>query len=155
MEEYLQKVKDRLEEKKLGKFWIFPDKATFKPLSVTEKQMTDKIASNLTKYEGRKIANVRMYVDTTSKTIKENGPVISVAIGVFTITNNGELSPKGGGAITVHYHPSDLEIRKFTTKDLFQFTKLCADKVIRSDPIGGITLENLLKRLKKQKINLD
>lgn len=155
MEEYLRKVKERLNDKGLSKFWCFPERITFKPLMISKEDVIRKVQENKSKYVGKTVAFVKVSVLSYDGLTSSNDDAIRIMISIYIILQDCSLTSKGGNTISINYRPSDIELRKFTTKDLYKFIQLCANKDIRSDPIGGVTLENLLKKLKKQKINLD
>lgn len=154
--EYLTHLRTKLRENQLTGFWIMCDRKDFNPIKgLSEPKLEQQMKEKPQYYVGKRIANIRIYVDPSKKTIDNDEMVISVAIVIMHVNDEAELDTSKSRHLTVNYYTEELEERKFKLKDVERMMRLCAAKKLKSDPLNGITFSEVIKKLKKKNINLD
>jgi hypothetical protein len=155
-EDYLINLRTKLRDNQLTDFWIMCDRKDFNPIKgLSEAKLEQQMKEKSQYYVGKRIANIRIYVDPSKKTIENDEMVIRVAIVVMHINDDAELDTSKSRHLTVNYYIEELEERKFKLKDVERMMRLCASKKVKSDPLNGITFSEVIKKLKKKNINLD
>ena len=107
------KIRDKLEDKKLKDFWIFPDRSDFKPIkNTTRKQIQSYLKAKVRYYAGKKIANV--YTTFRSKinfdNITENDIIYRLNIIIFDISEDGNIDTNisDSRSLTIVYNKKDI-----------------------------------------------
>ena len=68
MEEYFNKLKDKIKEKKLNEFWIFSDRTDFKPIKTTSEKSIKKMLKEKSQYyKNKHICNVKLIFKSNIK----------------------------------------------------------------------------------------
>ncbi len=157
MEEYIVKLREKVKSRKMGFFWLMPNRKDFKPIIFSEKEMTQRITDNLSKYAGKQIANVRCILAPDPKrAIARDECLVRFSVTVYTIREDGHMKMTNRSTgVTVEYYEDDLNDRKFAFKDMERFVKLCAEGHISSDAIQGRTFKQHIDALKKKRIIFD
>jgi hypothetical protein len=154
--EYLNNLRKKLRDNQLTDFWIMCNRKDFNPIKgLSEAKLEEMIKEKSQYYIGKKIANIRIFVDPSKKTIDNDKMVIRIAIVIMHINEDAKLDTSKSKYLTVNYYTEELEERKFKLKDVERMMRLCVAKKIKSDPLNGITFSEVLKKLKKKDINLD
>ena len=160
IETYFFKLKDKLEEKELDDFWIFPDRSDFKPIkNTTKKQIQSYLKGKVKYYAGKKIANVytifRPRINFNN--IKEEDWIYTIKITIFEISEEGNIdtSISDSWDLNIVYNKKELEDNHFSIKELDIMIKVVSDRNIMTD-IGGMSYSswirsynNLLKKQRK------
>ena len=161
IETYFFKLKDKLEEKELNDFWIFPDRSDFKPIkNTTKKQIQSYLKKNVRYYAGKKIANV--YTTFRSKinfdNITEKDIIYRLNITIFDISEDGNIDTNisDSRSLTIVYNKKELAENHFSIKELEIMIKIASEEQIRTD-INGISYSSWIRSysnlLKKQRKN--
>ena len=155
-EEYLTNLRKKLRDNQLTDFWIMCDRKDFNPIKgLSETKLEEQMKEKPQYYVGKRIANIRIYVDPSKKTINDGKMVISVAIVIMHVNEEADLDTSKSRHLTVNYYTEELEERKFKLKDVERMMRLCAAKKVKSNPLTGITFTTFLNKLNKKNINLD
>ena len=150
--EYLNKLSAKIEDKDLEVFWLMVDREDFKPIkNHSDKQLKELLKKKIKYYEGKRIANVKIFVKNKESYIKKNDSLVELVFDIRKISDRGFLNDTGL-SLLVKYYQDDLDNKKPTLKDVQRFMKLCADKTLRSSVIGGHKYSELIKKLEIQKI---
>ncbi len=161
IETYFFKLKDKLEEKKLDDFWIFPDRSDFKPIkNTTKKQIQSYLKKNVRYYAGKKIANV--YTTFRSRinfnNIKEDDIIYKINIIICEISEDGNIDTNFGDSwdLIIVYNKKELAENHFSIKELEIMIKIASEEQIRTD-LNGISYSSWIRSysnlLKKQRKN--
>jgi len=159
IETYFFKLKDKLEEKGLDDFWIFPDRTDFKPIkNKSRKQIQSYLKGKVRYYAGKKIANVytifRPRINFNN--IKEEDWIYTIKITIFEISEEGNIATNLGDSwdLNIVYNKKELSDNHFSIKELDIMIKMASDDEITSD-LGGITYSTWIRSysdfLKKQR----
>jgi sulfite reductase alpha subunit-like flavoprotein len=152
IKKYLDKLDEKLDNKKLDNFWLLVDRVDFKPIKgLTDKEFRKKIKDKVSYYAGKRIANVTIHVKNRNSCIKKKDSLVHLVFDIRKITDSG-LAFDTGDSLKVLYYEDDLEEKKPTLKDVQRFMKLCADGVLGSSTMGGIKYSKLMNKLKEKKI---
>ena len=150
--EYLNKLREKIENKDLEVFWLMVDREDFKPLkNYSDKQLKELLKKKIKYYEGKRIANVKIFVKNKESYIKKNDSLVELVFDIRKISDRGFLNDTGL-SLLVKYYQDDLDKKKPTLKDVQRFMKLCADDILGSTVIGGLKYLDLMKDLKTKKI---
>jgi len=161
IETYFFKLKDKLEEKELNDFWIFPDRTDFKPIkNKSRKQIQTYLKGKVRYYAGKKIANVytifRPRINFNN--IKEEDWIYTIKITIFEISEEGNIATNLGDswALNIVYNKKELAENHFSIKELDIMIKIASDRKIMSD-MGGMSYSSWIRYysdlLKKQRKN--
>jgi hypothetical protein len=161
IETYFFKLKDKLEEKQLKDFWIFPDRSDFKPIkNTTRKQIQSYLKEKVRYYAGKKIANVyttfRPRINFNN--ITEDDFIYRLNIIIFEISEDGSIDTNIGDSwdLIIIYNKKELAENHFSLKELDIMIKMASERKIITD-LGGITynkwIHNYNNVLKKQRKN--
>jgi hypothetical protein len=155
MLEYLKELDTKYTERNMTYFWAMCDNETFKPMKkYSDRQIEAKFMKNPERYKGRWVANIKVYIDNTKHAVKQDDSLIDVIYNIFKVKNNGEIDFDGRAkTLRALYFKDDLNKRKFKSKDIEKFMKLCYEGVLRSDVLNGKPFKLLMKELKKKKID--
>jgi hypothetical protein len=153
--DYLKALEKKYAEKKLEDFWVFTDRATFKPIKESQEKVHKYLKKNAARLAGEHIAVISVYIKPSKTYIKKNKSLVSLMITVFGIKENGTLSSIDRNGLRVYYKKKDLELRKFKLADVDRFMRLCADGILESETMIGISLRTALKKLKNKNIDFD
>lgn len=153
--DYLKALAKKYEERKLEVFWVFTDRATFKPIKEPQEKVLKYVKKNAARLAGQHIAVITVYIKASKTHIKKNKPLVSIMMTVFGIEKNGSLSTIDENSLLVYYKKKDLELRKFKLADVERFMRLCAEGILESETMIGMSLRNALKKLDKMNIDLD
>ena len=159
METYFFKLKDKLEEKELKDFWIFPDRSDFKPIkNTTRKQIQSYLKGKVRYYAGKKIANV--YTTFRSRinfdNIIEDNWIYTLNIIIFDISEDGNIDTNisDSRSLTIVYNKKELAENHFSIKELEIMIKMASDGIITTGA-GSISYKTLIRYysdfLKKQR----
>ena len=161
IETYFFKLKDKLEEKELKDFWIFPDRSDFKPIkNTTRKQIQTYLKEKVRYYAGKKIANVyttfRPRINFNN--ITEEDFIYRLNIIIFEISEDGNIDTNIADSwrLIIIYNKKELTENHFSIKELDIMIKMASERKIITD-LGGITynkwIHNYNNVLKKQRKN--
>jgi hypothetical protein len=151
---YLKELDKKYSKKDMNYFWVMCDNETFKPMkNYSDKEIQNKFMKNPTKYAGRSVAHITIYIKYRIGALIDNDSLIHVIITIFKIQQDGKINYSSGvKTLMVLYFKDDLEKKKFKTKDVERFMRLCYDGVLRSEVLNGKPFKVLMKELKKKKI---
>jgi hypothetical protein len=153
IKKYLDKLDEKIDNKRLTMFWLLVDRIDFKPIkNLSDKDFYKKIKDKVNYYAGKRIANVKIYVKNKNSYIKKNDSLVHLVFGIREVSPSGLLSSTGRSLLVLYYQ-DDLEQNKPTLKDVQRFAKLCSDGILGSSVIGGIKFSKLIGKLKDKKIN--
>ena len=159
IETYFFKLKDKLEEKGLDDFWIFPDRSDFKPIkNTTKKQIQSYLKEKVRYYAGKKIANVyttfRSIINFDN--ISENDIIYKINIMIFEISEEGNIDTNFGDSwdLIIVYNKKELAENHFSIKELEIMIKMASDEIITTGA-GSISYNTWIRYysdfLKKQR----
>jgi hypothetical protein len=152
VKKYLDKLDEKIDNKRLTNFWLLVDRVDFKPIkNLSDKDFYKKIKDKVNYYAGKRIANVTIYVKNKNSYIKKNDSLVHLVFDIRKISPSGLLSDTGR-SLKVLYYQDDLEQNKPKLKDVQRFAKLCSDGILGSSVIGGIKFSKLMDKLKDKKI---
>jgi hypothetical protein len=135
-------------------FWLLVDRDDFKPLkNYTNKKLKEMFKNKIKYYEGKRIADIKIYVDNKESSINKHESLIHLVFGIWKISDRGLLNSTGQ-TLKVRYFKDDLDIKKLTLKDVQRFMQLCANNILGSSVIGGIKYSKLVKELEDKKIKI-
>jgi hypothetical protein len=150
--DYLNKLSNKIKEKKLQVFWLMVDREDFKPIKIdSDKQIKELFKKKIKYYTGKRIAIVKFFVKNKELYINKNDSLVHLVFDIRTISDRGTLNDTGS-SLKVKYYQDDLDKKKPTLKDVQRFMKLCADDILGSTVIGGLKYSDLMKELKTKKI---
>jgi hypothetical protein len=153
VKKYLDKLDEKIDNKRLTNFWLLVDRVDFKPIkNLSDKDFYKKIKDNISYYAGKRVANVTIYVKNKNSYIKKNDSLVHLVFDIRKISPSGLLSDTGN-SLKVLYYQDDLVHKKPTLKDVQRFAKLCSDDILGSSVIGGIKFSKLMEKLKDKKIS--
>uniref|UniRef100_A0A6C0M1I2 Uncharacterized protein n=1 Tax=viral metagenome TaxID=1070528 RepID=A0A6C0M1I2_9ZZZZ len=154
--EYLQKLTDMIDAKKLDGFWVMCDRSDFKPIKKNKVEIRKMLKEKSQYYAGKKIAYVNLYPNLDA--IKDSSEdAFIMTIYIYEINDKGEFGKTqfDTWGLKIRYKLSDFSIRKFKMKDVEKLMRLCADEIITTEILNGSSFKNFMKKLDKLKINLD
>jgi hypothetical protein len=152
VKKYLDKLDEKIDNKRLTMFWLLVDRVDFKPIkNLSNKDFYAKIKDNINYYAGKRIASIKIYVKNKNSYIKKNKSLVELVFDIRKISPSGLLSDTGRSLLVLYYQ-DDLEQNKPTLKDVQRFAKLCSDGILGSSVIGGIKFSKLMDKLKDKKI---
>jgi len=148
MEEYLKKLDEKIKEKGLTHFCVFPDLKTFKIIKKTDDQLIKIMKKNPEKYAGRHFAKILL--DVNFKELKRNGDVFTTIIHIYKINEYGEIdiSSKGWRLFLI-YRPEDIEKHPFKIKNLHKLVDWTYNKKTVTHSLFGMYYDELEKDLKR------
>jgi hypothetical protein len=157
MEEYLERLDEKIKEKGLRNFCVFPDLKTFKVIKKTQKQMVEIMKKNPEKYAGRHLAVVFLHVDLKRQKTTDSifaDTVFTTIIDIFEIYDDGDINKVSSGSWRLHlkYRPDDIINHPFKIKNLQKMINWTYNKKIESYSIFGMyydEFEDRIKRLQK------
>jgi len=153
MEEYLKKLDEKIKEKGLRNFCVFPDLKTFKIIKKNQEQISKIMKKNPEKYAGRHLAVV--FIDINFKALKQNGDVFTIIIHIYKIYDDGETNIVASDNWKLHlkYRPENIEQHPFKIKNLQKLIDWTYNKKTMSHSIFGMYYDELDERIKRlQKI---
>lgn len=149
--EYLKELREKLLERNLADFWVMADRADFKPLKKTKKEIDQMLEEKGAYYKKKRIARIHCYVNPDN--LKDPAMfVMSVKVVVMEITEEGTIDrkPASSYGLCINFYKEDLEHIKFSLKLVEALLRLVSAKKkdrIETDVINGIPYEVLRKRL--------
>lgn len=153
--DYLVDLKDKLEVRDLLHFWVMAERQDFKPMKGYDKKQIKKyLKSKAEYYEGKKIAEVFVYIDP--KALTKNKIAMSIKVVIYLIEEGGAID-KNSNSIwvsAINFKEEDLEIQKFKLKLVEQIMKVTTDEIIETDALNGMGYLRFVKKLKKKGIKL-
>ena len=153
-------------------FWIIADRSDFKPLKKiniekkkeikTNIHSIKEIKDNLLKikgeyYKNKKFSEIKIVLDTNIldkvNDIRQyinikNKVILTVYITIFLIRPNGTISFDNKRELIVKYIVDDFRTLNYKLKNVEVLMRLCADSVITTNTIEGISYRKLLKKVK-------
>jgi hypothetical protein len=165
--EYMEKVDDFIQEKKLYNFWFFPDEKGFKNriTDMNSKDIKQMIKKDLDKYKGRIVCQLTMrtnYKDPQSLPMKAETPhgekipiYMHGQIMVFKILDDGNIKATTKSGIEFGWRKEDFEVTKFSLKLLERLVRIAASKKYYCTLTFGCPISYIVKELKKKKIEID
>ena len=153
MEEYLKKLDEKIKEKGLTHFCVFPDLKTFKIIKKNQDQMVKLMKKTPEKYAGRHLAVV--FIDVTLKGLKNNEDVFTIIIHIYKIYDNGDTNivASDNWKLYLKYRQDDIEQHPFKIKNLQKLIDWTYNKKTLSHSIFGMYYNELDERIKRlQKI---
>ena len=152
MEEYLKKLDEKIKEKGLTNFCVFPDLKTFKVIKKNQDQMVKIMKKNPEKYAGRHLANI--ILDVKFKGLKQNGDVFTIIIYMSKINEDGDIDiTTTGWRLYLKYRPENIEQHPFKIKNLQKLIDWTYNKKTVTHSLFGMYYDELDERIKRlQKI---
>ena len=165
--EYLDKLKSNITEKKLYNFWCFPDDKGVKNRidDLNPTQIEEMIKKNINKYKGRVICNIRIVLNhrkpdsLTMKAKTRQGVSMPIymhgQIMCFKIQDTGNIKqiPKSG--IMIRWEEEDFKFSKFSLKLIDRLMRIGASKKYYCVETFGCQLSFIVKELREEKIKID
>ena len=110
--DYLNKLSKKIKEKKLQVFWLMVDREDFKPLkNYSDKQLKELLKKKIKYYEGKRIANVKIFVKNKESYIKKNDSLVELVFDIRKISDRGFLNDTGL-SLLVKYYLHSIEFAK-------------------------------------------
>jgi len=136
MEDYLDKLKNMIDSKKINDFCVFPDAKPFKIIKKNIREMKEILKKNPEKYADRHIASVVLRV--SKKGLKKKEDIFSINIRVFKIYKDGLIGKTASDnwGLLLKYMPEDLEEHPFKMSDIKKMVSLVDKKYLRSEFLG-------------------
>ena len=153
MTDYLKNLDEKIKEKGLRNFCVFPDLKTFKIIKKNQDQMVKLMKKTPEKYAGRHLAVV--FIDVNFKGLKNNEDVFTMIIRISKIDNDGEIEGFGSDSwrLFLKYRQDDIEQHPFKIKNLQKLIDWTYNKKTVSSSIFGMYYDELDERIKRlQKI---
>jgi len=149
MEEYLERLDEKIKEKGLRNFCVFPDLKTFKIIKKTGTQMEQIMKKNSEKYTGRHLAEITLDVDF--KAFKKNEDAFTIIIRICDIDSNGEINNFGSNCwqLYLKYRPNDIMNHPFKIKNLHKMIDWTYNKKTVSHSIFGMYYDEFEKDIKR------
>lgn len=156
-------------------FWINAERADFKPLKKTtivkKKEIQTNIHSikeirqhvlNVKKeyYANKKFANITIDLDTntieqlndvTKYKILKTKKILSVHIVIYMTDAFGNLDLGNKSELRVGYYIKDFRTLNFKIKNIEILMRLVADGIVFTNTLDGITYEQMLNKIEKNK----
>ena len=149
MEEYFNKLKDKIKEKKLNEFWILSDRSDFKPIKTTNEKSIKKMLKDKSQYyKNKHICNVKLIFKSNIKfsKIDEEEWIFSIVIDVYNIDEDGKLDNDDISLLTIYYDANDLINNKFTLAELNEMIGIATDRKVVTD-LTGIKYSSYIKKI--------
>lgn len=165
--EYMEKVDEFIQEKKLYNFWVFPDEKGFKNriTDMNSKDIKQMIKKDLDKYKGRIVCQLTMrtnHKDPSSLPMKAETPhgekipiYMHGQIMVFKILDDGNIKELPKTGVVFGWRKEDFEVTKFSLKLLERLVRITASKKYSCAMIFGCPISYIVKELRKKKIEID
>jgi len=149
MTDYLKNLDEKIKEKGLRNFCVFPDLKTFKIIKKNQDQMVKLMKKNPEKYAGRHLATISL--DVTLKGLKDNGDVFTIIIHIYKIYDNGDTNivASDNWKLYLKYRQDDIEQHPFKIKNLHKLIDWTYNKKTLSHSIFGMYYDELEKDLKR------
>jgi len=149
MEEYLKKLDEKIKEKGLTHFCVFPDLKTFKIIKKTDDQLIKIMKKNPEKYAGRHLAAITL--DVKFKGLKNNGDVFTTIIRISKIDDDGEIKGFGSDSwrLFLIYRPNDIEKHPFKIKNLHKLVDWTYNKKTVTHSLFGMYYDELDERIRR------
>ena len=155
MNNYLEELREKLNNKKLLNFWINLENKKFKPLNYTKEEILEGINNNLEKYVNKRFAHIRIGIkkDINDYTVNHQD-VFSIRIVIYTVNKKGDFSRSEDlmWGCLIRYDLFDILEKKFSLEDLKIILENTNDRTIISDGITGMPYEYMIKIFKKEKV---
>lgn len=147
MEDYLNKLRETIFNKKLTQFCVFPDVSTFKIIKKDKAEIRKILKENPEKYAGRKIAVITL--KTVPSGFKKKDYIFIIHIDVLIIYEDGSFNKRQDDSwgLSLKYLSEDLEKYPFSMKNLEKIIKLVYKRKITSE-FGGMYYDHFKKLLK-------
>ena len=112
VKKYLDKLDEKIDNKRLTNFWLLVDRVDFKPIkNLSDKDFYKKIKDNISYYAGKRVANVTIYVKNKNSYIKKNKSLVELVFDIRKISPSGLLSDTGR-SLKVLYYLHSIEFAK-------------------------------------------
>ncbi len=149
MTDYLKNLDEKIKEKGLRNFCVFPDLKTFKIIKKNQDQMVKLMKKTPEKYAGRHLAVV--FIDVNFKGLKNNEDVFTIVIDIFKIYDDGDINKVSSSSWRLHlkYRLEDIENHPFKIKNLQKLIDWTYNKKTLSHSIFGMYYDELEKDLKR------
>jgi hypothetical protein len=149
MTDYLKNLDEKIKEKGLRSFCVFPDLKTFKIIKKNQDQMVKLMKKNPEKYAGRHLAKISL--DVNFKALKHNGDVFTMIIRISKIDNDGEIEGFGSDSwrLFLKYRQDDIEQHPFKIKNLQKLIDWTYNKKTITHSLFGMYYDELEKDLKR------
>jgi len=149
MTDYLKNLDEKIKEKGLRNFCVFPDLKTFKIIKKNQDQMVKLMKKNPEKYAGRHLATISL--DVTLKGLKNNEDVFTMIIRISKIDNDGEIEGFGSDSwrLFLKYRQDDIEQHPFKIKNLQKLIDWTYNKKTITHSLFGMYYDELEKDLKR------
>jgi len=160
MADYLKNLDEKIKEKGLRNFCVFPDLKTFKIIKKNQDQMIKIMKKNPDKYAGRYFAEV--ILDVKLRGLKNNEEVFTTIIYISKINKEGDIDISSPGwRLFLKYRLEDIERHPFKIKNLQKLIDWTYNKKITTKLFGMYydeyekNLNRLQKVYKKMDYTLD
>jgi hypothetical protein len=150
MEEYLDKLKIMISDKKLSQFCVFPDVKPFKIIKKNKNEIIKILKKSPKKYVDRKIAIVTLKPIVSG--FKKKDYIFRINIEILIIYEDGSFNKRqaDGWGLSVKYLSKDLEKHPFSMKNLEKIVNLVYKRKITSE-FGGMYYNDFKKAVKNLK----
>ena len=146
MQDYLDKLEQMIEIKKLNNFCVFPDVKPFKIIKKPISEMVKIMRENPDKYADRDIVVVRLNTRKSGFKLKEY--IFSLSITNYSIYENGRINKTSNDSwgVSIYYLPENLEKHPFKMRNIEKMIKLVHKGDLTSD-FSGFTYDQFEKQL--------
>jgi protein subunit release factor A len=112
MEEYLIKLEEDLNKKKLDDFWVMINNE-FKAIKKTKTEVKKMLKENLESYKDKQIANIRLFIRKAG--LDDNSWIFAIKITVYEINNDGKIDTTSNSTwgVYIRYNIDELRNNKF------------------------------------------
>jgi hypothetical protein len=154
---YLDKLDKKIDDKELGLFWVLPENKVFKPIkNISIPDMKKKLKAHAKKYAGKRIAQVRLYLNSSK--INTEDFVMSMLVIVYEIDGNGQVEKKvhTSWGTCINWYTDDMaDGFTLTMKFIQRIVQLTNTKwTMNGDVLSGMKYSRVLEYLKKKNITL-
>ena len=148
MTDYLKNLDEKIKEKGLRNFCVFPDLKTFKIIKKTQDQMIKIMKKNPDKYAGRYFAEV--ILDVKLRGLKNNEDVFTTIIYISKINKEGNVDISSPGwRLFLKYRQDDIEQHPFKIKNLQKLIDWTYNKKTITHSLFGMYYDELDERIKR------
>jgi len=148
MEEYLKKLREKIHEKNIEQFAVFPDLKTFKIIKKKKAEIRKMLKEKPERYAGRKIAIISLIPRPSGFSQKDD--IFAIDVEIYKIYDDGSIDRSSGDSwgLLLRYMPDDLEKYPFKMTSLEKIIKLVYKRKIVSQ-LGGLYFKEFQSLLRK------
>lgn len=142
IENYYNKLKEKINDKELNDFWVLCNKTDFKPFqkNVSKTAIKKLIKEDIDNFSKKYLANISIVFKPKINfdKIKPDDKILTIKIYIYLVSKDGKIdtSIADTWSLTIHYSLNELENNKFSMTELDKMVESVRKKKVISDLVG-------------------